>query len=197
MLQKVLAAIVTEEWAREYDASTPSAPPLVDVSTLARSLAEKILDLLQSDAPPAHHEMAVALGNIYQICRELLSSFHTECRVPPGEIPQLSPDIDLTGSKPNGFTLATAEAAVGEMFKKLKDSLGRSHKKQLAAIVEKRKAVVGAIERYKDAKTLHDIRVSAAFAAAFVALRSTPNKVSPIVKGIMNGIKVSFAPSAT
>jgi TATA-binding protein-associated factor len=32
--------------------------------------------------------------------------------------------------------------------------------------------------------------VCAAFAAAYVALKNTPDKVSPIVKGVMNGIKV-------
>ena len=46
------------------------------------------------------------------------------------------------------------------------------------------------IERYGDVKAQYDVRVSAAFAAAFVALKATPDKVSPIVKGIMNGIKV-------
>ena len=106
------------------------------------------------------------------------------------KIPVLPMEIDLSGTKPDSFSLATAESAVGEIFSKLKDSLGRTKRKEVASIVEKRKAVAATIERYKQVKTQHDIRVSAAFAAAFVALKSTPDKVSPIVKGIMNGIKV-------
>ena len=55
---------------------------------------------------------------------------------------------------------------------------------------DRRSRVVAAIHSYNEVKTQHDVRVSAAFAAAFVALRVAPDKVSPIVKGIMNGVKV-------
>ena len=41
-----------------------------------------------------------------------------------------------------------------------------------------------------EVKAQYDVRVAAAFAAAFIALRGTPDKVSLIVKGIMNSIKV-------
>jgi TATA-binding protein-associated factor len=76
------------------------------------------------------------------------------------------------------------------MYTKLKDSLGRTKKRELSVMGEKRSNIVASIERYKEVKAQYDIRVSAAFAAAFVAFRRTPDKVSPVVKGIMNGIKV-------
>ena len=105
-------------------------------------------------------------------------------------IPALGTEIDVTGTKPGCFTIDTAQQAVGEMFTKLKDSLGRTKKRELAIIKEKRLKVVTSIERYIEVKAQYDVRVAAAFAAAFVAFKSTPEKVSPIVKGIMNSIKV-------
>jgi TATA-binding protein-associated factor len=192
MLQKVLAAIVIEEWAKRYDADPSSSkrPSLIEVSTLAREMSNRTLAWLQGEPPAAYHEMAFTLARIHGECTNLLQSFAFDCKVPWAEIPTLSTEIDLTGSKQGGFSLASAEATVEGDYTKLKDRLGKTKKRELAVIAEKRKAVVSSIERYKEVKTQHDIRVCAAFAAAYVALKNTPDKVSPIVKGVMNGIKV-------
>ncbi|KAH9038908.1 hypothetical protein EDB85DRAFT_2072591 [Lactarius pseudohatsudake] len=191
MLQKVLAAIVVEEWAKHYEAdlSTSKRQPLMEASTLAREMSTRTLAWLQSEPPTAYHEMAFALARIHGECTNLLQSFAFDCKVPWSEIPTLGTEIDLTGSKQGGFSLASAEAAVEQDYLKLKERVGKAKKKELAVISEKRKTVLSSIERYKEVKTQHDIRVCAAFAAAYVALKSTPDKVSPIVKGVMNGIK--------
>ncbi|KAI0078954.1 SNF2 chromatin remodeling protein [Panus rudis PR-1116 ss-1] len=190
MLQKFLAAIITEEWARGYEQLTSApAPLLIEISPLAKDLSDRTLAFLQVDPPAAYHEMAYTLARIHGECFNLLQSFVYDCKLPQSAIPSLGTEVDVTGVRPGCFTIQTAQAAVGEMFEKLKDSLGRSKKRELAAIKEKRLKVVTSIERYTEIKTQYDIRVSAAFAAAFVALKATPDKVSPIVKGIMNGIK--------
>jgi TATA-binding protein-associated factor len=192
MLQKVLAAIVIEEWAKHYGAepSTLKRLPLIEVSALAREMSNRTLTWLQSEPPTAYHEMAFTLARIHGECTNLLHSFAFDCKIPWAEIPTLGTDIDLTGSKEGGFSLASAESAVEQDYAKLRDRLGKSKKRELAVIAEKRKTVISSIERYKEVKTQHDIRVCGAFAAAYVALKDTPDKVSPIVKGVMNGIKV-------
>ncbi|PSR84037.1 hypothetical protein PHLCEN_2v5539 [Hermanssonia centrifuga] len=190
MLQKFLTAIIAEEWAREHDARAPvSQPMLIETSPLAKELSDKALLFLQAEPPAAYHEMVYTLSRIHGECYTLLLSFAYDCKVPNEAIPSLGTEIDITGTKADCFTIATAQSAVGDMFTKLKDSLGRTKKKELAIIKEKRNQVVLSIERYIDVKAQYDIRVSAAFAAAFVTLKATPDKVSPIVKGIMNGIK--------
>ncbi|KAI0637419.1 SNF2 chromatin remodeling protein [Trametes polyzona] len=190
MLQKFLAAIISECWAREYSSRVgPDAPLLIQASPLAEELSQKTLAWLQADPPAAYHEMAFTLARIHGECYNLLQSFAYDCKVPQAAIPALGTEIDVTGTKPGCFTIETAQAAVGEMFTKLKDSLGRTKKRELAIIKEKRLKVVTSIERYIEVKAQYDVRVSAAFAAAFVAFKSTPDKVSPIVKGIMNSIK--------
>lgn len=191
MLQKVLAAIIVEEWAKHHEAdlSTSKCQPLMEASTLAREMSNRTLAWLQAEPPTAYHEMAFALARIHGECTHLLQSFTFDCKVPWTEIPTFGTEIDLTGSKQGGFSLASAEAAVEQDYFKLKERVGKAKKRELAVISEKRKTVLSSIERYKEVKTQHDIRVCAAFAAAYVALKSTPDKVSPIVKGVMNAIK--------
>ncbi|KAI0927991.1 hypothetical protein AcW2_004145 [Taiwanofungus camphoratus] len=190
MLQKFLAAIIAEEWAREYDVTAPaSGPLLIEKSSLAADISSKTLQWLQSDPPAAYHEMAFTLARIRGECYNLLQSFAYDCKLPHSSIPALGAEVDVTGTKADCFTIHTAQAAVGDMFTKLKDSLGRTKKRELAIIKEKRSKVITSIERYIEVKAQYDVRVSAAFAAAFVAFKSTPDKVSPIVKGVMNSIK--------
>ncbi|KAJ7349156.1 SNF2 superfamily chromatin remodeling protein [Mycena albidolilacea] len=188
MLQKFLTAVVSEEWAHEHDAQ-PDAPPLIEKSVLAQTLSSKTLAWLQGAPPAAYHEMTLTLVRIHQDCIALLSAFASDCKLPMSSIPFLGTEIDVTGTKPGCFTIEVAQNAVGLLYTRLKDSLGRTKKRELGVIAEKRTKIVASIERYVDVKAQHDIRVSAAFAAAFVAFRSTPDKVSPVVKGIMNGIK--------
>ncbi|KAF7294767.1 TBP associated factor [Mycena indigotica] len=188
MLQKFLTAVISEEWAREYD-SLPHDKPLTEKSTMAHTLSNTTLTWLQSPPPPAYHEMSLTLVRIHGDCVALLKSFSTECKLPMSSIPFLGSEIDVTGSKEGCFTIEVAHRAVGDLFTQLKDMLGRTKKKELGVITEKRSKIVASIERYVDIKTQHDTRVAAAFAAAFVAFHSTPDKVSPVVKGIMNGIK--------
>ena len=190
MLQKLLSAIIAEEWAREYDKRSSTSTPLIEASGLAKELSARASTWLQSSPPTAYHEMAVSLSRLHQDCAALLHCFATDCKLPVSNIPQLGTEIDITGTRPGCFTIETAQAAVGPMFTRLKDSLGRAKKREVAAIVDKRALVVTNIERYNEVKAQNDVRVSAAVAAAYVAFQSTPDKFSPIVKGIMNGIKV-------
>ncbi|KAJ6488548.1 SNF2 superfamily chromatin remodeling protein [Mycena vitilis] len=188
MLQKFLTAVVSEEWAREYDA-LPDAPPLIEKSAMAQTLSAKTLAWLQGAPPAAYHEMSLTLVRIHQDCIALLGAFASDCKLPMSSIPFLGTEIDVTGTKPGCFTIEVAQDAVGKLYTRLKDSLGRTKKRELGVIGEKRVKIMASIDRYVDVKAQNDIRVSAAFAAAFVAFRSTPDKVSPVVKGIMNGIK--------
>ncbi|KAL0947465.1 hypothetical protein HGRIS_013571 [Hohenbuehelia grisea] len=188
MLQKFLAAIVAEEWAHACEGGEHTVP-LTERSSLAKELSIKTLAWLQGEPPAAYHEMAFTLARIHSDCVSLLHGFATDCKLPASSIPFLGHEVDITGQKAGHFNITTAQTAISTMFSRLKDSLGRTKKREVAALGEKRNQIAANIERYTDIKAQHDIRVSAAFAAAFVAFKSTPDKVSPVVKGIMNGIK--------
>ena len=175
-----------------YDETAPpDAPPLIKMSPLADELSTAALVWLQEDPPAAYHEMAFSLARIHGECYNLLQSFSTDCKLPFTAIPSLGSEIDITGEREGCFTIEVGKRAVGPMFDKLKDMLGRTKKRELGIISDKRLKVVSSIDHYLEVKVQHDIRVSAACAAVFVAFKSTPDKVSPIVKGVMNSIKVS------
>ncbi|EGN96198.1 hypothetical protein SERLA73DRAFT_170610 [Serpula lacrymans var. lacrymans S7.3] len=175
MLQKFLAAIVSEEWAHACEAKSPSSS-LIEKFPLAQELSKRTLFWLQAPPPAAYHEMAFALHRIHAECYALLHCFASDCKLPISTIPYLGAEIDITGTKADCFTIDTAHAAVGSMYTKLKENLGRTKKRELVIINEKRQKVVMSIDRYVEVKAQHDIRVSAAFAAAFVAFKSTPDK---------------------
>ncbi|KAK0458447.1 SNF2 superfamily chromatin remodeling protein [Desarmillaria tabescens] len=190
MVQKFLTAVIAEEWAHEYDSKFPaSGSSLHEASQLAKELSAKTLAWLQGNPPAAYHEMIVMLARLHTECIALLHAFNQDCKLPASSIPSLGTEIDITGKIPDCFTIETAQAACGPMFTRLKDSLGRTKKRELNVIGEKRNGILASIDRYIEVKAQHDTRVSAAFAAAFVAFKSMPDKVSPVVKGIMNGIK--------
>ena len=196
MMQKFLGAITVEEWALKHEEviakdeyPDDEALSLSRQSSLAQQLGKHMLVWLQSDPPVAYHEMALSLSRIFNECSTLLQSFVHDCKIPQHMIPSLGQSIDITGAEEGAFTLVTAQNVIGPIFTQLKDSLGRTKKKEVAALQEKRLRVEASIQHYSDIKNQHDIRVSAAFAAAYVALELAPEKVSPIVKGIMNGIK--------
>ncbi|KAK0210306.1 SNF2 superfamily chromatin remodeling protein [Desarmillaria ectypa] len=190
MVQKFLTAVIAEEWAHEYDSKLlASGSSLHEASYLAKELSAKTLAWLQGNPPAAYHEMIVMLARLHSECIALLHAFNQDCKLPASSIPSLGTEIDITGKIPDCFTIETAQAACGPMYTRLKDSLGRTKKRELAVIAEKRNGILASIDRYIEVKAQHDTRVSAAFAAAFVAFKSMPDKVSPVVKGIMNGIK--------
>ena len=194
MLQRLLAATVIEEWAREADAlhDAPLAP-LASLCPFAESLGQTMLAFLDGQTPDFYHEMAYNLNRLLQDCNALLTGFATECKVSNSKIPHISKTIDTTGQgeNPDAFTLEKAHQVVGEHFNKLKASLGRTKKKELAILEDRRRTVVAAIAQYESTKTQHDIRVSASFAAAVVALRVQMPKLTPIIKSLTAGVRAS------
>lgn len=191
MLQRLLTATVVEEWARE--ANPLHNAPLVSFCPFADSLGQTMLAFLDGQTPEFYHEMAYNLTRLLQDCTSLLAGFATECKISITKVPQLGKTIDITGKgeDPEAFTIETARLAVGEHFARLKASLGRTKKKEVAILEDRRRNIVAAIAQYESTKNRHDIRVSAAFAAAVVALRAQMPKLTPIIKSLTAGVRVS------
>ncbi|KIJ44189.1 hypothetical protein M422DRAFT_228203 [Sphaerobolus stellatus SS14] len=188
MLQRLLSATIIEEWAHEAD--TGDGQSLVAVCPFADHLGQIMLAFLDSPPPEFYHEMAMSLTKLMQDCTNLLNGFTTECKVTISKLPQLGKNIDITGTgDPDAFTLQKAHMTVGEYFNRLKSSLGRTKKREVANLEERRKTVVAVIAHYEAAKTRHDVRVSAAFAAAIVALRIQLPKLTPIIKSLTAGVR--------
>jgi TATA-binding protein-associated factor len=193
MLQRLLTATIVEEWAREAEKCSLGSAPLASYSPFAEELGQTMLAFLDNPAPEFYHEMALNLTKLLQDCTSLLAGFSIECRVAPNKIPNLGKTIDITGrgEDPDTFTLEKARMTIGVYFQNLKTSLGRTKKKEVATLEDRRKLVAAAIDQYETTKTRHDTRVSAAFAAAVVALRIQMPKLTPIIKSLTAGVRVS------
>ncbi|KAF5324890.1 hypothetical protein D9611_004580 [Ephemerocybe angulata] len=189
MVQKFLAGVIAEEWAHRYSLKNPSQPLLLDRLELAKELSDKSLSWLQGKPPPGYHELTPSLVRIHGEITAVLQQFSTLCKLPSSSIPNLGSDVDVSGTNPGSFTIESAQKVLATHYVRLRDSLGRTKKKELAIIAERREKIDVSIKRYLEMKAQSDNRVSASFAGAFVAFQSVPDKVSPVVKGIMNGIK--------
>ncbi|KZV99116.1 hypothetical protein EXIGLDRAFT_258645 [Exidia glandulosa HHB12029] len=189
MLQKFLAAIFVEEWAHNTDATSDTPTALISISPLADDLGKTMLAFLESNSTMSYYELQLPLGILMADCTALMQGFVNQCKVPASKVPQVPQVLDVNGDQPDAFTIATASEIAERTFKQVKDTLGRTKRKELAILEERRRKILAAIEAYGEQKTQHDTRVSAAFAAAVISLRLPPAKLSPIIKGIMNGIK--------
>ncbi|KAH7107356.1 SNF2 superfamily chromatin remodeling protein [Auriculariales sp. MPI-PUGE-AT-0066] len=193
MLQKLLTGTIVEEWARESERlGGANYRPLLETSPLAAELGQTMLSVLEGTAPPpkSYFEMGPPLVRLGNECTALMQGFVSQCKLPREKVPAVPTMIDVDGSMgPDAFSLDTAKTIVNSTFAKTKEQLGRTKKKELAALDERRKKIIENISLYEESGTQHEIRVAAAYAAAVIALHLTPTQLTPIVKGIMNGIK--------
>ncbi|KAG8931790.1 TATA-binding protein-associated factor mot1 [Tulasnella sp. 418] len=193
-LQRFLASVIIQEWAMAADATTSEDPPLSITirSPLASELANRLIAFIESNHTAIFHEQIPELQRLNNDCRTLLQTFATETKaVPPNQADrtQIPTALDLDGNDPDAFSIDVAKAAVTEKFDFIKSHLGRSKRKEVAAAEEKRQKIQVAIQRYEAARKVGSLRVSACAAAAIVALRVRPEKLNPLIHGIMDGTK--------
>jgi TATA-binding protein-associated factor len=184
--QRFIASTIIQEWALAQ-----ATPALGKTSPLAGECSTHLLAFLEQDCPVSYHEMGAHLRGLALDCRALLQSFAEDAKVPAAKLPALPDRIDTEGKESDAFTVEFAQRFAGETFDTLKGSVPRGRKKEIGGLEEKRGKIVFGIERYGVVKGQLDVRVCAAVAGALIALRVYPSKLNPLVRSIMNGVKVS------
>lgn len=187
-LRKFLSATVVEEWATASSAaaakSATPAPSLIQTSTLASRLSQKLLLMIAGEPSPTYSELSIALQRIQVDCHALYSAFESQGKVPSSKVPQLS-----AGS----FSSIQANQAISG-FEALIPLMGKgTNKTVLPALEERKKKLVVAMSYHDATKATHDRQVFAALGGAVVALRVIPAKVTPIIRSITTSIKVRLA----
>lgn len=138
--------------------------------------------------------MGLHLNRIQSECQALLTAFNVEGKVAKDKIPTLPKRIDPLSNSNNAFSLATAELAVTIHFDSLTSLLSKSSAKTvLPPLQDRRKKVISSIGYFSVMKERYDVQVLAGVAGALVALRAKPPKLGPVIKSIMDSIKVSFS----
>ncbi|EJD46099.1 SNF2 superfamily chromatin remodeling protein [Auricularia subglabra TFB-10046 SS5] len=192
MLQKMLGAVIVEEWARqiEADSDAEKPTPLVTISPLADDMGKAMQAFLEGPLPLSYHEQFTPLCSLMTECTSLMQGLVTRCKVATTKVPTVPQLVNLEAEREGTFTISTATDIAKKTFSKIvKESLGRTKRKEVALLEEQRKKLEAAVDAYNETKSQYDTRVCAAYAAAVISLRLPPAKLSPIIKGIMTGIK--------
>ena len=189
-----MASSIITQWSQLVDHGVPDAQSqaLGTTDPIAKDLAAVILGHLERPLPPTYSEMTALLKRVYTECHALLSSFGSEGKVAKDRIPSLPSRIDSLGNASESFTLATAQMTVTKHFDALAALLSKhATKNVLPGLKERRNKVMVSIGRYGVMKERYDVQVMAGLGGALVALRVLPAKIGPVVKAIMDSIKVS------
>jgi TATA-binding protein-associated factor len=147
-----------------------------EITTLLTSRFEQPL-------PATYSEMTVLLKRIQQDCQALMTAFTSEGKVPKDRVPSVNPIAT--------FTLATAQLVISKHFDALTGLLSKQATKNvLPSLQERQMRIMVSVGRYGIMKERYDTQVMAGIGGALVALKALPAKIGPVVKAIMDSVKV-------
>ena len=187
-----LASVIIQEWAIDMDAHGSGEPICLGKdNTHGAVLAQTLVKFVESPPPATYHEMSVILQRIQAECQALLNAFTTEGKVSKDKIPTLPTKVDPLSSSASVFSLSTAQTAIGPHFDallKLVKAAVRST--ALPSLQGKQRKIMASIGYFSIMKERYDIQVSTAVCGALIALRVMPAKFGPVVKSVMDGVRV-------
>ena len=177
---QMTAALIIEELA------SSSKNPYRDTR-----LMTTLRSLVEADRPDSYSDLSSFLQITRAQCHSLLNAFRDHGHVPQSKIPSIAVIVQgEPGAGPSAFSIANADAIVGQDFERLKKSLTPTQRiTSLTFLNEARTNAQSAIEQAKKVKLSRDVRIRSAASAAMVALRDIPKKASHVIKGLMDSIK--------
>ena len=175
------SSIITERYSDIVDKSDP----------LAVEVASLLLGHFEQARPATYSEMTALLKRIQTDCQALMTAFNVEGKVSKDRIPSLPSTIDSLGSSSGSFSLATAQTVISSHFDALAKLLSKhASKSVLPSLKDRQMRIMMSVGKYGVMKERYDTQVMAGIGGALVALRTLPAKIGPVVKAIMDSIKV-------
>lgn len=179
---QIVAGIIIEEYARGF------TNPLGRAGRFSGGL----VSILDAERPESYADLLPFLRILRAQCQALLNAFRDHGHVPMSKLPTLAIVVQgEIGAGPTAFSIANAEAVVGNDFDRLKKSLAPAQRITSSQVLnDAREAARSSIDEAKKIKSERDIRIKAAAASALVAISEIPKKPSSLIKGIMDSIKL-------
>ncbi|OTA60029.1 hypothetical protein K449DRAFT_397105 [Hypoxylon sp. EC38] len=179
---QLAACIVIDEYARNCVASEIAS------SRYAVEL-QKIIDF---ERPSQYRDLVSYVQRVRSQCQQLMNLFRDHGKLPQHKLPVLAVVVQGEAEAgPGAFSLATADKCINEDFERLKRAMAPAQRlitsQQLS---ELRASAVSAIEDAKAIKDTRDVRIKAAAGCALIAMKVLPKKPSPLIKAIMDSIKL-------
>jgi TATA-binding protein-associated factor len=190
--QVFLAAVVVQEWAKDVDAQRPGASvSLGSTNGQAQEIANTLVSLVEGPPRAIYREMSALFRQLHSDCIGLVSAFATEGKIPKEKLPRVPSKIDPLGKDSDSFTLEMAQMIVETTFDQLVKLLSKSISAQaLPALTKRRYKAMASYGYFVTSKERYDVQVSTAVCGALIALRVMPAKFGPVVKSVMDGVKV-------
>ncbi|RYO93094.1 hypothetical protein DL766_000238 [Monosporascus sp. MC13-8B] len=179
---QLTACVVIDEFARNCAVSQ------VDTARYVNEL-QKIID---SDRPSQYQDLVTYVQRVRSQCQQLMNLFRDHGKVAQHKLPTLAVLVQgEADAGPNAFSLATADKCVTDDYERLKKAMAPAQRLIASQqLNDARIATISAIDEAKTIKDARDIRIKAAAACALIAMRVLPKKPSPLIKGIMDSIKL-------
>lgn len=178
---QLTSCAVIEEFAKNCPTADDSA-----------RYVENLQRMVESERPASYRDLVNFVQRVRTQCQQLIHFFRDHGKVSHSKLPVLPVVVQGEAEAgPSAFSITTAEKCVGDDYDKLKKAMSPGQRliasQQLA---EARSVTVIAIEEAKSVKAARDVRIKAAAACAMVAMKILPKKPSPLIKGIMDSIKL-------
>lgn len=187
-LQKCLAAAIVQEWAEAVEVQQQAVK---DTSEVAADLSLRLIAALEAPPPATYAEMAIMLQRLQSECQGLYNSFARDAKLAKGKIPALPTTVDPLGHLVDAFTIDTAKHVAQQGFDSLLIQVGSKAKKAALPLLQDRQhKLIASIGFYQATKNKQDIQVYASVAGAVIALQVMPAKLNPVIRSIMNSVKV-------
>ncbi|KAI1180048.1 hypothetical protein F4777DRAFT_358909 [Nemania sp. FL0916] len=175
------ACVVIDEYAR-------SCPMQAESSRYSSEL----LGIIDNDRPSQYRDLVSYVQRVRSQCQQLINLFRDHGKVPQQKLPALAVVVQGEAEAgPGAFSLANADKCVSDDYERLKKAMAPAQRLiTLHQLNEARQDTISAIDEARAAKEVRDTRIKAAAACALIAMKILPKRPSPLIKAIMDSIKL-------
>lgn len=153
---------------------------------------DELQKIIESERPSHYRDLVSYVQRVRSQCAQLVNLFRDHGKVSQNKLPTLPVVVQGEAEAgPNAFSISIAEKCVGDDFERLRKAMAPAQRLITTNdLAEAKKSTSKAIQEAKAAKDGRDVRIRAAAACALIAMKVLPKKPSPLIKGIMDSIKL-------
>eukprot|EP00842_Homolaphlyctis_polyrhiza_P000657 jgi/Hompol1/1592/HPOL_002723-RA len=195
---RIFSSIIIEELAHEWPVHNSASPSgFVTSSPLASSLCEMLnTNLSNANAGTSllYLELVPSLSSVWHECYQFFKIAHDAGvggvpALPPLASQNIPPHVNPKYVSPAGplgptFTIQVCDYVL-KMYPMFVEVLPNNH-----MLVECHTRILAGVELFKSAQLRQETQVHASAASAVVAFRHLPSKLNPIIRALMNSIKL-------
>lgn len=184
---RLFSALVIEEYANSLAKRSMPIP-----AKALENFCDPLMDVLTNSEIPSYRELVPTLKTVRTSCLQLFDVFISVAKISPTKIPQLPVVVQGEAEAgPGAFGLENAEKIVNETYNKLMKTLSPTYRMSANLSLEDAKhRITLAVEEAKTSRSKRNISISASHAASILALSGVPKVLTPIIKSLMDSIKL-------